>query len=110
MRTTWTPSGPVIEAGANLRQAVRRGVAIECEAVADDGFRLLGRRAIDVSGQGLLLETRGAFARIGEEVFLSFRPPKSRLWVDAIARVARVAVGRRRSDGAQAVGLAFVSM
>lgn len=92
------------------RRALRRGVPLECEAVADDGFRLLGKRTIDVSAHGILLETRGAFARVGEEVFVSFRPPKSRMWVDAVARVARLAVGRRRGDRAQAIGLSFVSM
>ncbi len=106
----WAVRGPVIETGAEKRRAMRRGVPLDCEAVADDGFRLLGKRALDVSSQGILLETRGAFARVGEEVFVSFRPPQSRIWVDAVAQVVRVAVGRRRSDRAQAIGLSFVSM
>lgn len=92
------------------RRELRRAVRLVCEAVADDGFRPLGHRTLDVSADGMLLETHGAFARIGEEVIVSLRPPNSRLWIDAIARVARIALGRRRSDRAQAIGLAFVSM
>jgi c-di-GMP-binding flagellar brake protein YcgR len=107
---TWAARGPAMETVAQRRRAMRRGIALECEAVAEDGFRLLGTRAIDLSPQGLLLETRGAFARVGEEVIVSFRPPRCTMWVDALARVARLATGRRRGDRAQAVGLSFVSM
>ena len=92
------------------RGALRRNVQVACEAVADDGFRLLGERVLDLSPRGMLLETRGAFARLGEEVIVSFRPPRSRMWVDAQARVARIVSGRRRGDRAQAVGLSFVEM
>lgn len=104
-------SGP-ITVGRDLqrRREVRRGVRVACEAVADDGFRPLGRRTLDVSSQGMLLETHGEFARLGEEVIVSFQPPSSRVWIDAVARVARLVTGRRRSDRAQAVGLSFVSM
>jgi hypothetical protein len=93
-----------------MRIALRRGLSLECEAVAEDGFRMLGRRTLDVSPHGILLETHGAYARVGEEVFVSFRPPKSRMWVDAVARVARIALGRRKGDRAQSIGLSFVSM
>lgn len=92
------------------RRVMRRGVKIGVEAVAEDGFRLLGRSALDLSPDGMLLETRGAYARIGEEVFVSFRPPHSRMWIDAVARVTRLVKGRRRSDREQAVGLRFVAI
>ncbi len=41
-------SGP-ITVGRDLqrRREVRRGVRIACEAVADDGFRPLGRRTLE---------------------------------------------------------------
>lgn len=104
-------SGPTLVArGAQRRRELRRGVRIGCEAVAEDGFRPLGRRTLDVSTDGMLLETHGTFARVGEEVFVSFQPPNSRVWVDAVAKVARVVTGRRRTDRAQAIGLSFVSM
>jgi hypothetical protein len=93
----------------NARE-LRRGVRVACQAVADDGFRLLGERTLDVSPSGLLLETHGSFARLGEEVIVSLRVPDTRVWVDAIAQVARVVIGRRRTDRAQAIGLSFVSM
>ncbi len=104
-------TGPTLIArGAHRRRELRRGVTVGCQAVAEDGFRLLGDRALDLSTQGMLLETRGAFARVGEEVIVSFRPPSSRVWIDAVAKVARLVTGRRRTDRAQAVGLSFVSM
>lgn len=92
------------------RGVMRRGVQLGCEAVAEEGFRVLGERTLDVSPEGMLLETRGAYARIGEEVIVSFRPPTSRVWIDAVAKVARIVKGRRRGDRAQAIGLRFVEM
>lgn len=103
------PETPVSR-GPQRRAELRRGVSLACEAVAGYGFRLLGRRALDVSPTGMLIETRGAYARIGEEVIVTFQPPRSRLWIDAVAKVARIVKGRRRTDRAQAIGLAFVSM
>lgn len=104
-------SGPVaVPRGMQRRRELRRDVRVACEAVADDGFRPLGHRTLDVSTDGMLLETHGAFARVGEEVIVSLRAPDSRVWVDAIARVARIVTGRRRTDRAQAIGLEFVSM
>lgn len=105
------PEGGALVTGVPQRRTeLRRGVSIACEAVAGYGFRLLGRRALDVSSTGMLIETHGAYARLGEEVIVSFQPPRSRLWVDAVAKVARVVKGRRKNDRAQAVGLSFVSM
>ncbi len=95
---------------SDRRRTMRRGVRIGCEAVADDGFRPLGRRTLDLSPEGMLLETRGTFARLGEEVIVSFRPPNSRVWIDAVAEVARLVKGRRRGDHEQAIGLRFVTM
>lgn len=105
------PEGGAPATGAPQRRTeLRRGVSVACEAVAGYGFRLLGQRALDVSSTGMLIETHGAYARLGEEVFVSFQPPRSRLWVDAVAKVARVVKGRRKSDRALAVGLSFVDM
>ena len=105
------PDGGALATRAPQRRTeLRRGVSVACEAVAGYGFRLLGQRALDVSSTGMLIETCGAYARLGEEVFVSFQPPRSRLWVDAVAKVARVVKGRRKSDRAQAIGLSFVSM
>ncbi len=92
------------------RRVMRRGVRVDVEAIADDGFRLLGKRALDLSPEGMLLETRGTYARVGEEVIVSFCPPHSRMWIDAVAEVTRIVRGRRRGDREQAVGLRFVSI
>lgn len=110
MRAVMCGSEELLPRAPQRRHELRRGVSVECEAVAGYGFRLLGQRTLDLSADGMLVETRGSYARVGEEVFVSFRPPQSRLWVDAIAKVARVVKGRRKSDRAQAIGLSFVSM
>jgi hypothetical protein len=93
-----------------LRRFTRRAVQVRCQAVAEDGFRLLAERTLDLSTHGMLLESRGAFVRLGEEVVVSFQPPRSRLWLDAIARVARIEPGKRRSDRNVAIGLEIVEM
>ncbi len=105
-----TPYGFPMIRTKERRRELRRGVRIACEAVAADGFRLLGQRTLDVSSTGMLIETRGKFARLGEEVIVAFQPPASRIWVDAVARVARIVAGRRRGDRSQAFGLTFVDM
>ncbi|MCC6873195.1 MAG: PilZ domain-containing protein [Sandaracinaceae bacterium] len=92
------------------RKSVRRAVKVGCEAVAEDGFRLLGKRTLDLSSSGMLVESRGAFVRVGEDVVVSFQPPRSRLWLDAVAKVARIERGKRRGDRAHAIGLEFVEM
>lgn len=91
------------------RISMRHGVVVPCEAVAELAFRPVGRRLHDLSAEGTLLET-DCEVTLGEEVFLSFRVPRTRYWVDAVARVVRVIDGRRTSDRVRGVGLRFLSM
>ena len=74
------------------RHSVRRAVSAECQVVAENGFRLLGERTLDVSRQGLLLASR-ADASIGESVFVALKSPNGCSWLDAEGFVARVLDG-----------------
>lgn len=91
---------------ARDRKVVRRAVSARCEAVADRGFRLLGRTLRDLSPEGAFLET-DAVVELGEEVYVSFQAPRTRMWVDARARVVRHVAGRRSGDRARGIGLRF---
>ena len=48
------------------RRTVRRAVRLACQVVSEDAFRLVGRRALDLSPAGMLLES-DADAQIGDE-------------------------------------------
>lgn len=92
------------------RKNVRRFVGVRCEAVADRDFRLIGRLMRDLSTDGAFVETDAPLVP-GDVVYLSFQAPRTRVWMDACAVVARRVEGRRGSDrGRRGVGLRFVSM
>ncbi|MAQ18643.1 MAG: PilZ domain-containing protein [Sandaracinus sp.] len=88
------------------RKQVRRALRTECHAVAEDGFRFLGERTLDLSEGGILLRS-DAEAEVGESVLLSLRVPNGRTWIDAQAIVTRVVRGLRAGDEGRAYGLAF---
>jgi hypothetical protein len=91
------------------RKSLRRAVRTECEVVAEDGFRLLGRYTLDLSEDGLLLDA-GAPCVIGEPVIVSLRMPRGTSWIDAEGHVARAIDGQRREDCGSALGIAFDTM
>jgi c-di-GMP-binding flagellar brake protein YcgR len=94
---------------ARERSRLRRSVHLDCEAVAESGFRLLGRTAIDLSETGMLV-CSAEDVGLGERVFVSFRAPRGQSFVDAEAEVVRLVEGHRRSDPVRAVGLRFRRM
>lgn len=99
------------------RRGMRRSVRIDCQVVREHDFRLIGRRAVDLSDGGMLVlsEAHGASRRggrgldvlTGAEVIVSFRAPATRLWFDCAATVARVIHGRRPLDWGTCLGLSF---
>lgn len=91
---------------ARERKSMRRAVSVRCEAVADRGFRWLGSALRDLSPEGAFLET-DADLELGEEVYLALQAPRTRLWIDVRARVARLVPARRSGDPARGVGLRF---
>lgn len=94
---------------ARDRRSVRRAVAVDCQVVAEDGFRLIGEQTLDLSEQGMLVRS-DAEVFPGESVIISMRAPRSRQWLDAEARVVRLVAGRRDRDRGRAVGLRFERM
>ena len=68
-------------------------------------------RVDDLSLDGALIETQDLDVAIGDEVFLAFKAPRTRFWMDARARVVRLVRGRRREDrGKRGIGIEFVEM
>jgi PilZ domain len=88
---------------------MRRSVRVDCQVVREHDFKLVGRRAIDLSADGMLVlsDTR---VLTGEDVIVTFRAPSTRLWLDCTATVARVVHGRRPGDWGPCLGLTFESM
>lgn len=70
------------------RSATRRMTRIRCEAVAAEGFVLVGSALRDVSETGLLLEADVSLA-VGEEIYVSFQAPRTTQWIGLQARVQR---------------------
>lgn len=79
------------------RRAFRRFVRIDCQVVRERDFKLIGDLALDLSERGMLVRTSERVLT-GEEVVVSFRPPRSNRFVDALGHVARVIHGRRPGD------------
>jgi hypothetical protein len=88
------------------RRILRRSVRVECQVVREHDFKLIGRKGIDLSPHGMLVQ---ADERVltGEPVLVAFRLPRSAWWFDAEATVARVVHGRRPGDTGRCVGLSF---
>ncbi len=88
------------------RRAQRATVELECQCV-DAECELIGDRIVNLSADGLLVRTEGGSASVGDTVVVSFRPPRSAVWIDAEARVVRLVTGNR--PGAPGVALELTS-
>lgn len=91
------------------RASLRRLARVPCQAVAEDGFRLIGDELLDVSARGALVASDGS-AKLGEPVLLSLKVPGTRHWIDAEGLVTRVVRGTRGSDHGPAIGIALTHM
>src|SRR5260221_5076158 len=97
---------PYLSSRVSPRQAFRRFVRLDCEIVREHDFKAIGSLALDLSTNGMLIQTRERVLT-GEDVVFAFRPPGSNRWVDGMATIARVVHGRRSSDIGRAFGLEF---
>lgn len=88
------------------RRSVRRSVFVDCQVVREEGFELIGERAVDLSQDGMLLLSNRS-VRLGEPLIVTFRVPGTSFWIDTTATVVRVVHGRRPGDRGPSVGLAF---
>ena len=92
-----------------FRTAFRRSVCLDCQVVREHDFKLVGDLGLDLSTQGMLVRACGRVLT-GEELIVSFKPPRSRRWFDAQAVVARVLHGRRPGDWGLSFGIAFYGL
>ena len=93
----------------NERREVRRAVPLTCQIVRERDFRLVAERALDVSPDGMLVETE-VDLEPGENVFVSFRATDLGIWFDSEATVARVIRGRRPGDKGRGVAIRFSTL
>jgi PilZ domain len=93
-----------------VRRAFRRYVRLDCQVVREHDLTEVADLALDLSTKGMLVRARKRVLT-GEEVIVTFRPPRSNTYVDAPATVARVLHGRRPGDyGSVCLGLEFYGM
>lgn len=88
------------------RRAVRRAVYTPCVAVAQNGYRLIGQRVLDLSPRGMLV-TCGVRVGLGEKLMVSFQPPGKGPWMNTEAEVTRLVHGLRFGDRGPCAGLVF---
>jgi hypothetical protein len=74
--------------------------------VRERDFRLLADRMLDLSATGVLVGPADP-ALTGERLLVSFRIPRSSVWVDAEATVTRVVHGRRPGEFSRSLALEF---
>lgn len=94
-----------------IRSSFRRYVRLDCQVVREHDFRLVGDLALDLSTHGMLVRACPSRRVLtGEEVIVSFKPPRSNEWFDAQGIVARVVHGRRPGDYGLSFGVEFYGM
>src|SRR5215510_6431362 len=88
------------------RGSSRHTVKIACQVVRERDFSLLADRMVDLSATGALVGPADP-ALTGERLLVSFRIPRSTVWIDAEATVTRVVHGRRPGEFSRALALEF---
>jgi hypothetical protein len=94
---------------ASQRRAMRRAIRFECQVVRERDFKLVGKHALDLSPDGMLVDSDD-LVLTGEDVLVSFRLPTTRQWFDTDATIARVVHGRRPRDRGPCLGIEFGSL
>lgn len=89
-----------------VRRSFRRYVRLDCQVVREHDFVVVGDLALDLSTRGILVRAKKRVLT-GEEMIISFKPPRCNQWFDAQATVARVIHGRRPGDYGLCMGLEF---
>ncbi len=88
------------------RRTSRHTVKIECQVVRERDFTLIADRVMDLSASGALVGPADP-ALTGERILVSFRIPRSTVWVDAEATVTRVVHGRRPGEFSRSLAIQF---
>lgn len=93
----------------NDRREVRRAIVLSCQVVREKDFSLIADTALDVSPDGMLVQT-DVDLEPGENVFVSFKTTELGIWFDSEASVARVIRGRRPGDKGKGIALKFSTL
>jgi hypothetical protein len=88
------------------RSTLRRAVRIDCQVVRERDFKLVARRTVDLSTDGMLVASE-VDVLPGEELIVSFKTSAFNIYIAADATVARVIQGRRPGDRGRCLGLKF---
>jgi PilZ domain-containing protein len=88
------------------RGSSRHTVKIACQVVRERDFRLIADRVVDLSSTGALVGPADP-ALTGERILVSFRIPRSSVWIDAEATVTRVVHGRRPGEFSRSLAIEF---
>jgi len=88
------------------RGSSRHTVKIACQVVRERDFSLIADRVVDLSATGARVGPADP-ALTGERIWVSFRIPRSTLWVDAEATVTRVIHGRRPGEFSRSLAIEF---
>ena len=88
------------------RGSSRHTVKIACQVVRERDFSLIADRVVDLSATGALVGPADP-ALTGERLIVSFRIPRSTVWIDAEATVTRVVHGRRPGEFSRSLALEF---
>ena len=91
---------------AMQRQVMRRAVKIDCQVVRERDFKLIARRTVDLSTDGMLVPSEADVAD-GDDLIVSFKTSAFNIYISAEATVARVVEGRRSWDRGRCLGLKF---
>lgn len=101
-----------------IRKHFRRHVLLDCQVVREHDFKLVADLAVDMSPRGMRVRAKAPVAGAprsmpvltGEEVLVSFKPPRSNTWIDTHGVIARVVHGRRPGDNGMAYGIEFSAL
>jgi len=88
------------------RGSSRHTVKIACQVVRERDFSLIADRVVDLSATGALVGPADP-ALTGERILVSFRIPRSTVWIDAEATVTRVVHGRRPGEFSRSLAIEF---
>jgi len=88
------------------RGSSRHTVKIACQVVRERDFSLVADRVVDLSATGALVGPADP-ALTGERILVSFRIPRSTVWIDAEATVTRVVHGRRPGEFSRSLAIEF---
>ena len=88
------------------RGSSRHTVKIACQVVRERDFSLIADRVVDLSATGALVGPADP-ALTGERLIVSFRIPRSTVWIDAEATVTRVVHGRRPGEFSRSLAIEF---